>query len=438
MHRFWQRQERQARVWDLEAWIEAEPLRLRRSGSWYAAGATFHPSGEWLIVSTQFMERLTFWPLGGSRPSVVGGYSGFMRPIAFSPDGKWLATVWGRGAEMKQVRLWPLPGSGSAGVRKIALPEEGLWNQLVFDPRGRYLLVAGLPELAYVVPLDGSPPQRLAGLSDGKQLPRVAVSPSGQLIAAAVGHGEGEKALRVLDVGTGDLRRFHLAEGSTTDRAYERAVWSLVFANESTLYSAGDGGIRRWDLSNGSHEIVMQAEPEYLAEMSLGPNRGTALVLEHNVATGGAGESHLPIVLDLTTGKARSLAAFGQRFTKLGLLVLDYSGTVAVTGDQGGVIRVGRVAEDNPHLLVGHVGPVDAVAISPDGRWVASAGEDNTLRLWPAPDLDRPPLHTLPLDDLLAQLTALTNIRVVRDPESVEGWSVTLGPFPGWHEVPTW
>ena len=58
------------------------------------------------------------------------------------------------------------------------------------------------------------------------------------------------------------------------------------------------------------------------------------------------------------------------------------------------------------------------VAISPDLKWVASAGEDNTLRLWPMPDLDEPPLHTLPHEELLAKLESLTNFRAVRDPEA--------------------
>ena len=69
---------------------------------------------------------------------------------------------------------------------------------------------------------------------------------------------------------------------------------------------------------------------------------------------------------------------------------------------------------------------------------VASAGEDNTLRLWPMPDLSKPPLHTLPHDELIAKLHSLTNIRVVRDEESSTGWNVKVGPFPGWAEVPTW
>jgi WD40 repeat protein len=143
-------------------------------------------------------------------------------------------------------------------------------------------------------------------------------------------------------------------------------------------------------------------------------------------------------LLDLATGEERPLPEFGEIPRNIARpFDLDGSGSVVASGDADGLIRVGRVGGGEPHLLVGHEGPA-GVAISPDGRWVASTGEDGALRLWPMPDLDKPPLHTLPHDELLAELRSLTNIRVVRDPESAEGWKVTLDPFPGWAEVPTW
>ena len=119
-------------------------------------------------------------------------------------------------------------------------------------------------------------------------------------------------------------------------------------------------------------------------------------------------------------------------------MALDRSGTVLVTGDADGVVRVGPLTGEEPHLLFGHTGPVTSVAVSPDGRRIASGSDDGTIRLWPMPDLSKPPLHTLPHDELLAKLRSLTNLRAVRDPASDTGWKIEVGPFPGWATVPNW
>jgi hypothetical protein len=76
------------------------------------------------------------------------------------------------------------------------------------------------------------------------------------------------------------------------------------------------------------------------------------------------------------------------------------------------------------------------VAVDPLGRWVASAGQDATIRVWPMPE--GPPFHTLPYEELLDRLRAVTNLRVVPDEQSATGYRIELGPFPGWAEVPEW
>ena len=81
--------------------------------------------------------------------------------------------------------------------------------------------------------------------------------------------------------------------------------------------------------------------------------------------------------------------------------------------------------------------PPRALPRQPDGRWIATA-DDESVRLWPMPDMSTPPLYTVPHDQLLAKLDALTNLRLVRDPSSSTGWSLEVGPFPGWETAPTW
>jgi len=116
---------------------------------------------------------------------------------------------------------------------------------------------------------------------------------------------------------------------------------------------------------------------------------------------------------------------------------MDAGGTIAVTGDVDGIIRVGPITGGEPHHLLGIPGEVFALAVDPKGHWIASSSGAE-VRLWPMPDLSKPPLHTLPREELIAKLKTLTNLRVVRDEDSPTGWKLEVGPFPGWETVPSW
>jgi WD40 repeat protein len=139
------------------------------------------------------------------------------------------------------------------------------------------------------------------------------------------------------------------------------------------------------------------------------------------------------LVFDLDTNSSHRISGHGPIL----FAAIDKSGQIVVSGDDAGIVRVGRITDDEPHLLIGHTGSIESVAISRDGRWVASSSDDAFI-LWPMPDISKPPFHTLPHDGLITKLHSLTNLRVARDKESSTGWKVEVGPFPGWSEVPEW
>jgi len=71
-----------------------------------------------------------------------------------------------------------------------------------------------------------------------------------------------------------------------------------------------------------------------------------------------------------------------------------------------------------------------------DGQWIASRSQDGTIRLWRMPD--GPPFHTLPYEEILEKIRALTNLRVIADDASDTGYRIEVGPFPGWKTLPAW
>jgi WD40 repeat protein len=139
-------------------------------------------------------------------------------------------------------------------------------------------------------------------------------------------------------------------------------------------------------------------------------------------------------ILDVVNDSAQTISTHGGT---VNAVAFDPSGEIIVTGDGEGAVRVGPVSGEEPHLLLGHEGRVASIVVSHDGRWIYTlAGGE--IRQWPMPDLSKPPLHTLPREELLAKLKTFTNLRAVRDEESSTGWKLEVGPFPGWAEVPTW
>jgi WD40 repeat protein len=273
----------------------------------------------------------------------------------------------------------------------------------------------------------------------GRRLAHVALDPSGRWAAAAPFDDAGLRrpqlhALRVWDLQTGVARTFSLAH---LTGASSGGFWSLRYAPDGSLFVAGQGIVRHL-VPPADGGGMVSSETIYPTEGAPGGaeidlSRDGRMLLVMGTRNPFPQVNEDLVVFDLVAHTSRRITTHGQR---LHHVALDPSGRIVVTGDVDGVVRVGPVTGEEPHLLLGHGGPITAVAASPDGRWVASVSYH--VRLWPMPDVTKPPLHTLPHAELMAKLGALTNLRVVRDPASSTGWKVDVGPFPGWKDVPTW
>jgi WD40 repeat protein len=420
------------RLWDLEDPLDAEPLTLNRPESPRCFNLAFDAGGRWLV--TDNCGTVAFWPLGGRWRRSLKGHQGLSYWTAFSPDGRWLATC----RPGAPVRLWPLdPADGT--VRPL-LPENPCFG-LVFHPEGTHLLEGLIGGGAVLYSLRGGPPRTLTtgwegalgngtcGLAFDASGRRVALAPFDMSPALS---DPSLYVLRTWDLDTDVSRTFSVASLITREPWW--GFGDIRFAPDGRLYTAGQDAVRRLTLPKDETGAV-SAETLHTVGSSfidLSEDGRTLLVWSSaNRAFGGSFDEVR--VFDLEADDSHRIISHGQPRAA----DLDASGRILVTGDEEGVVRVGPVTGEEPHLLLGHTGPIESLAISADGRWIASVSDD-ALHLWPVPDLSQPPLHTLPYEELMEKLDALTNLRVVRDPSSPTGWSEEIGPFPGWKEVPTW
>jgi WD40 repeat protein len=245
----------------------------------------------------------------------------------------------------------------------------------------------------------------------------------------------GDGSVEILDLASGEERVLKVedARGGCSEHM---GTWggTPAWLPDGRLVSDGVAGLRLWDLSTGTSQQLRSCRPA-VSHTDAGVVRvtpdGRFIV---SLAAGAPARSPSELtVFELATGATREITTHG---TRVQAFALDSRGSILVTGDSEGLVRVGPLHGGEPHLLYGHARSIASVAVSPDAEWIASGSDDGTIRLWPMPA--GPLLHTLPYEALLAKLRALTNLRVEPDEASPSGYRLEPGAFPGWGDPPEW
>lgn len=392
----------------------------------------FAPGGSWL-ASVDLGGHVVLWPTGQPHSRVISIHAdGPLFDLAFSPDSSVLASC-GRDG----VRLTPIAPTAPA-LAHLDLAADYFCYGVAWARDGRQLAVVAPQQGVFVVERTGANPRRLLPQpSPTVALSGVAFDPSGTTLAVGSHYGAtpDEVRLYAIDPRTGESRSWPLGQPGSAGRPFADGARDVRFSYDGRLLTAGGGGVRRWELRTGVSE-VLAGEPGAMAALdtSRDGRRLVAVVGRSGIGAQPLGQP-VVLVIDLVSGERRVIQGQGTELTRT--IATDAAGERVVTGDGSGIVRVGSASGGEPHLLLGHPGAIERLAISPDGRWVASASGAE-MRLWPMPDTSRTPLHALPHEALLAKLDSLTNVRVVEDGASPSGYRVELGPFPGWRDTPDW
>jgi WD40 repeat protein len=411
-------------LWDLRGPSFAEPLSFGTGPCRFHA---FTPDGRWLAATQggHPLERGVIWPLSDRYPRILRVREGSIMVSGyltrFHPDGSRIYTVVRGDDNVHSLLSWPLTG----GVGSPPTVEFRGLSRYALDPLGRYLLV-GRDSSIHRIPFVGTEETvfddaRLRG-----------TGPNGRHVALLDSTQVGEISL--LDLETGERLSFEAPGEGPVE------WWAWFFDSAGRVLVARGGVLSRWDPETDTSEVLI--EKGVVQALDLGDGRHLMV----------RGETSFFAILDPETGSRIPLPMshrvgwtdFGFDF--LGSAVdpsgsgLDLDNILIITGHHDGEVRVGRIGDDEPHLLFGHSMGATKIFPSPDGKWIASIGEEGALYLWPMPDLDAPPFHTLPYDELIARLKAMTNLRAVPDLDVHTGYSleVDLTAYHGWAEIPEW
>jgi WD40 repeat protein len=305
-----------------------QPIRARVLDAYSnvnaALGLAFSPDGKTLALGTwsgqvKLVELSTGKELPGPAP-----HNDWVCSVAFSPDGKYLASA--GGSEFRPARN----GGRTSGQVK-------LWDR------------AGGKEVG---PLAGHTSKVFSAV----------FSPDSKTLAT----GSADRTVRLWDVAAGKER--------LVLKGHAEAVWCVAFSPDGkTVFSASaDRTLKLWDVATGEERGSLQGHEEEVLAVAIAPDGKT-------VATGSADWTLR--LWDVRTRKERAVLK-GHRGSVYGL-VFTSDGKMLASGGGDQTIKLWNVARAAERMtLRGHQSGISAIALSLDDRTLATAGMDDAVRLW--------------------------------------------------------
>ena len=442
-----------ARVWDMgqpkpDASSAKDGAALVLAGHTAAiGGVTFSPDGQWAATAS-FDGTVRVFELGQvkgekrtlSAVVVLQGHSAEVHCIDWSPDGRWIAT----GSTDEAVRLWDAEkvktegrsGKGEPVSLKAERTVEGLGKQRILSVRfapdsGRVLWTGG--------GLGGGTVCGLIDVATGTVNVRFtehtnsvlhgSLAPDGQLAATADASGE------ILLWRTADGTRVRKLVGNA------RVTWAAAWSNDGNTVAWGNtnsgGGIkadapleRAFDLSRLAFMEFKSQISDPKSQISNSKSDGGWRRAQFRLGSTTLESSGETTVDVLRSGTRQSTLQFEDDYSHKYNTVRSFTllpGDRAAVGANYGLSLFDTRTGKRLRHFVGHTGVVRAVSPSPDNRYLLTASNDMTVRVW-VPDQEQPLVSLFFAGDEWVAWTPEGYFVASPGGESLMGWHLNNGP----------
>jgi WD40 repeat protein/uncharacterized caspase-like protein len=360
------------KLWNIVSGQEVQTWKGPRLG---VDTIAFNPDGK-ILASGNSDNTITLWDSAKRQElRVLKGHVAAIAAVALSGDDRVLASgiaagVAGIGRE-DTVKIWdPVTGQlvrsllGRNSAYSIALSNDG--SRLISGSSGSSV---SLWDVSQAEPLR----KFMATSADSRFVPdRVALSPDGRLIAA----GGRDSTIKLLNVDTG--RELFTLKG------HKKGIWDLAFSpNGELLASAGqDATIKLWSVATGQELRTLMSHSGGVGSIAFSPNG-------KKLASGS--QDRMILVWNVDTGDSDGAYLGHQGWVNT--VAFSPDGKKLASGSEDGEIRIWQVASPGPQgepvviksplqTLTGHVGRINSITFSADGKLLVSGGIDASMKLW--------------------------------------------------------
>ncbi len=305
-----------------------------------------------------FHDAPVFKPIPYPRfPEVVASlpaHSNYVTGAAFSPDGKFFATV----SEDRRAKLW------NAVSRREVFSMPGHTQGILcvaFSPDGKLMATGGWDRrIRMWEPTTGTELKSMEGHT--KFVAALAFSPDGKLLVSS----GADRTVRLWDPRTRRPVR--------TITGHDGSVEGLAFSPDGKLLATAslDRTVRLWEIPEGREIRSLEGHAGHVQGVAFSPDGAT-------VAS--CGWDGLVKLWDVATGKER--ATLSGHTSEVLSVAFSPDGKLLVSGGADAMVRLWDASSGKDlRVLPGHTARVMCVTFAPEGRLLISTGTDMTARLW--------------------------------------------------------